>query len=207
MPAVVIIVFLCPISYMIYGRISESVTYYRLLWLIPEAQTICYALSKLCASFSGKKKTVMTICVSLLICACGSLMYRNMYMHPAENMYHVPDYVVDICDALHVEGREVQVLVPDEMQQFVRQYDPSICIPYGRQYMLGVYMDEDELRDAMNEEPRDAEKIGMLATYRFVHYIVVPESRRFEENPHDFEEYMTVDGYVIYKNIYLGTDI
>ena len=39
-PVVVIIFFLCPVSYRIYAKIAEGVTYYRLLWLIPVGDRI-----------------------------------------------------------------------------------------------------------------------------------------------------------------------
>ncbi len=205
-PLVIVLVFLCPVSYKIYGLFSEGVTYYRLLWLIPEVPVIAYAMSMLVTGFEGKKKVFCSAFCILLAVFSGKLMYSDMYMIKAQNISHMPQYVVDICDALHVEGREVQVLVPDEMQQFVRQYDPCICIPYGREYMMGLTLESDEIRDAMSENPRDAEKIDLYCVWRAVHYIVVPESMKFEETLNHYDEYMTIDGYVIYKNNQLGTD-
>lgn len=207
MPAMMIPVFLCPLFFKIYGLFSEGVTYYRILWLIPEIPVIAYSMSHLVMSFKGKARVFCVFLCTLLVIFCGKLMYLDTYMIPADNIYHMPKYVVDICDALHVDGREVQVLVPDEMQQFVRQYDPCICIPYGREYMMGLTLESDEIRDAMSENPRDPEKIGRLCVYRYVHYIVVPESMRFEGSLVYYDEYMTIDGYVIYKNMYLDTDV
>ena len=48
-PFVIVLVFLCPVSYKIYGLFSEGVTYYRLLWLLPMGVCIAYAGCKLFA--------------------------------------------------------------------------------------------------------------------------------------------------------------
>ncbi len=207
MPTLLVIIFLCPITYSLYGKVSERVTYYRLLWLIPETIVIAYAMCIMCGRLSGKKKALSVILCALIIAAFGKLIYTDRYVLPAENIYHMPQYVVDICDALHVDGREVQVVVPEEMQQFVRQYDPCICIPYGRQYMMGMVLEADELRDAMNAEDWDGKRVETLAFERYCHYIVLPKGRKFEHELAVYEEYMTIDGYVIYRNLYLDSGV
>ena len=136
----------------------------------------------------------------------GRLIYTDIYMVDAVNIYHMPATVVDICDALHVEGREVKALVPDEMQQFVRQYDPCIHIPYGREYMMNMFLEEDELKNEMEGERRPYE-VGILATQRGCHYIVVPWYQKFDTLPEYYEEYTIIDGYIIYKNVLLSTEV
>ncbi len=206
-PVFILAFFLCPVSYRIYGRISESVTYYRLLWLIPVTPVIAYAAVCVCSGLKGFKQNLCIAGVAVLIATSGRLMYNDVYMVRAANMYHMPQYVVDICDEIHIEGREVMALVPTEFWQFIRQYDPCVKIPYGRQYLMNVYQEPDDLRDAMNAEVRDPHEIGLLATHRGVHYIVVPQNERFETAPYGYEYYKTIDGYVMYKNIYLSLEV
>lgn len=206
MPIVVIVVFLCPLTYMFYGKVSEAVTYYRLLWLIPVTPVIAYASVLFLSSIkSGKKKTIASIALTLFLAFSGKLMYTSVHMVDAENMYHMPQVVVDICDAIHVDGREVRAAMPEELMQFVRQYDPCICLAYGRQYLMGIYAEANDFRDAMIA--RDPEQIGTIGTMREVHYIIVRPGEEFEEIPVNYEEYMRIDGFIIYKNTVVSTSV
>ena len=206
-PVIVLAFFLCPVSYLVYGRISESVTYYRLLWLVPVTPVIAYTAVKLSTSLNGIRQDICIALIAVLIAVSGRLMYSDMYMIKASNIYHMPDAVVHICDAIHVEGREVRALMPYEFQQFVRQYDSCICIPYGREYMMNIFAEPDDLRDAMIREERDPYEVGVLAHQRGCHYIVIPAHERFTTPPENYEEFMNIDGYIIYKNIYLSTNL
>ena len=207
MPLVVIVVFLCPLTYFIYAKVEE-VTYYRLLWLIPVTPVIAYAaVSYLSSIKPGKKKTLTAIALALFIAFSGKLMYSSVHMVRAENLSHMPQAVIDICDALHVEGREVRAAVPEELMQFIRQYDPCICLDFGRQYLMDIYADENDFRDALIAKEKDPVLIGTLGTQREVHYIIVRQGEEFEEIPVNYEEYMRIDGFVIYKNTVVSTSV
>ncbi len=207
MPLVVIIVFLCPLTYLFYSKISEAVTYYRLIWLIPVTPVIAYASASIVSGLKGIRRNVFIAAIACFIALSGKLMYTDTYMVRAQNIYHMPQAVVDICDALHVEGREVRVVLPEELMQFARQYDPCICLAYGREYNMGMYVKADDLRDAMLSENRDPELIGNLGTSREVHYIVVRSSEKFSVLPVNYEEYLRIDGYIIYKSTVLSTSV
>lgn len=206
-PVVVIIFFLCPVSYRIYAKIAEGVTYYRLLWLIPVTPVIAYSAVKICTRFKGLKQNLCVLAFAALFAVSGRLMYSNMYMVKAQNIYHMPVQVIDLCDALHAEGREVMVLMPYEFQQFVRQYDPNICMPYGREYMMNMFVGEDLLRDAVMAEDKDPELVGRLATERGCHYIVISSLEDFPEEPWNYEEFMNIDGYKVYRIIEAGPNM
>ena len=206
MPLVVIVVFLCPLTYLFYGKVSEAVTYYRLIWLIPVTPVIAYAsVSYLTSLKSVRKKAIATIALTLFLAFAGKLMYTSVHMVKAENVHHMPQVVVDICDTIHVDGREVRAAMPEELMQFVRQYDPCICLAYGRQYLMDIYAEENDFRDAMIN--RDIELIGTLGTVREVHYIIVRPGEEFEEIPVNYEEYARIDGFIIYKNTVVSTSV
>jgi hypothetical protein len=206
-PVVILVFFLCPLSFVIYGKISEGITYYRLLWLIPVTPVIGYSAVKVCTRFTGFKQNLCVIALAVLLAFSGRLMYSNMYMVKAQNIYHMPVQVIDICDALHAEGREIMVLMPYEFQQFVRQYDPGICMPYGREHMMNMYVGEDLLRDAVMAEEKDPELVGRLATERGCHYIVISSFDDFPETPWNYEEFMNIDGYKVYRIIEAGPNM
>ena len=207
MPVVMIIVFLCPLTYMFYAKVSESVTYYRLIWLIPVTPVIAYASALIVTGLKGVRRNVVIAVIACFIALSGKLMYTDVYMVRAENIYHMPSAVVDICDALHVEGREVRAVLPEELIQFARQYDPCICLAYGREYNMGMFVKADDLRNAMLSENRDPELIGTLATQREVHYIVVRSSEEFSQLPINYVEYLRIDGFIIYKSTVWSTSV
>ena len=79
----------------------------------------------------------------------------------------MPQAVVDICDAIQVEGREVMAVFPKEMLSFVRQYTPLVCMPYGREMLVERWNADNPLYDAMEAEVLDMDVILPLAkTYR-----------------------------------------
>lgn len=207
MPVVVLIVFLCPITYKFYAKVSEEVTYYRLLWLIPVTPVIAYACTLIVSELKGAKRNILVCGIAVFLAFSGKLIYTDENMVRAQNIDHMPEAVIHICDTLHVEGREVRAVVPEEFAQFVRQYDPCICLAYGREYQMGMFIEANELRFAMLEENRDPDLIGTLASQSGVHYIIVRPGEEFDEAPTYYEEYLNIDGFTIYKNTFLSTDV
>ncbi len=206
-PLVILAAFICPLSLYLYGKASEDVTYYRLLWMIPQTPVIGYAAVKAVSGLEGIKQKAGIIGFALVFALCGSLFYRDVNLVRAENIYHMPQAVVDICDALHEEGREVRVAAPEEMQQFIRQYDPYICLAYGREYAMGIVNEPNELRDELMKPAPDPNVVFTTAVYSEIHYVIVPEFMAFEGEVPCYTEYMRIDGYVIYKNNYLQSEL
>ncbi len=144
-PLIILVGYFIPftkIAYVAVFKEDSANTYYRVLWLIPMGAVIAYAGCKLFM----EHKRIGLIVVSSLIIICGSLVYKNQYMNKAENAYHIPQIVIDICDEISPEEGEprVKAIFPGELIHFVRQYDTNILMPYGRdvvhhQYNIDVY--------------------------------------------------------------------
>lgn len=209
-PLGILILFFNPLfAWVVYSFVGEEI-YYRVLWTLPVVVTIAYAAVKLIREQSGKTRVIVFAAVLGMILLGGRLTYRNPYFSVAENVYHMPDTVVEICDAIHVEGREVMAAFPIEMLQYVRQYDSSVCMPYGREMTVDrwVIWHADELYTEMNREVYDVEKIAALAKERQCHYVIVGQDKelqgRFED--YDYELKGTVEGYQIYQDmtVYIG---
>ena len=107
----------------------------------------------------------------------GSLIYRNPYFQKAENVYHVPQSVVDICDAIEVPGREVMAVFPGELLQYVRQYSNLVCMPYGRNIVVSKWTVQNDLYDVMEQETIDAGELATLAREEQCAYIILPETK------------------------------
>lgn len=181
--------------------------YYRILWLLPVTVVIAYSAVLLCIRVKEAGKPVQALCLGLclgaLVMVSGSYIYKNPYFKKAENLYHVPQSVVDICDAIEVEGREVMAAFPVECLQYVRQYSPVVCMPYGREATVSRWGASPELYDAMEAEEIDAQTLAAEAKKQGCHYVILAEEKRINGNLEDYE-YKVFDrmhGYVIYRDV------
>lgn len=203
-PAGVLLLFFNPIFYGIMEGLTEEAIYFRFLWLLPMTVVLAYCAVKISNSLKGLRKGVFSVIVVLLIMLSGKLVYTNPLFDRAENFYHVPQEVVEICDAVRVEGREVIVAFPEEFLLYVRQYSPYVCMPYGRETLL-VY---NELLDLLDDEVVNVEKMAKQAKMYGCHYVVFTKEQAFQGNMKDYsyECFDEVGDYVIYRDtsVYIG---
>ncbi len=204
MPCIVLLLFFNPLFFrMFYGLVGDEI-YFRLCWLLPVIIVIAYAAVSICESLQGMKRTCFALIAALLVCFSGKLVYSSPLYSTAENQYHVPQTVVELCDAIRVEGREVMAVFPDEFLLYVRQYSPVVCMPYGRDALMGA---PSELHDAMIRGTINAQELASLAKQSFCHYVIVPMSKPMLGSmfDYDYEIFKYIDGYTIYrdKTVYL----
>lgn len=180
----------------------DSQVYYRLLWLIPMGMIVAYAAAKALSQIELKRKrAVAGVLFALFIMQSGSLIYQNPMVTKAENPYHLPEAVIAVADVMHVEGREVKAVIPSEMLQFIRQYDASIHLAYGREALVDGWSN-NPLYNAMEERPIHSFDVTDYAKQQGVEYIVlsagtpVVGSKPIEE--YEFSYLTTTENYDIY---------
>jgi len=208
-PLILLFLFFNPLfARIVYGVAGDEI-YYRILWLIPITPVIAFAAVSICGELSGKKKAAFVLAAACILTASGSYIYGNPYFHRAENPYHMPDSVVHICDAIVVPGREVRAVFPVEMLQYVRQYEPVICMPYGREMTVERWSYfENPLFDEMEKEKADLSALAPLVREGVCHYVILPQEKEIIGNPADYgwELFETIDGYVIYRDTGLSLE-
>lgn len=208
MPVLVLLFFFSPLTAKIVSVMADDEIYYRILWLLPVVPTLALTAVRLLAKTRGKRRLLLGGALGGMVLLSGTLVYTSPHFHRAETIYHVPGYVVDICDAIEVEGREVMAAFPPEFLQYVRQYSPVVCMPYGREQLVARWGFSDELYLEMTAEEIDTERVALLARQRLCHYVVVHRDRvlkgTFEEC--GYEVFAEIDNYVIYvdNSIYRG---
>ena len=208
MPVTVLAIFLFPLTAKIMYVFMGEEIYYRLLWLWPMVPTVAYATVQLWKAVKEQSRMLVVLAIVLIIMLSGKLMYTSPYYSVAENVYHVPQSVVDICDAIRVDGREVMALFPKELVQYVRQYDATVCMPFGRGSLIDNWGVRDEMYYAMEAETINVEKVATLSKERLCHYVIVhcEDSLDGEFEQFDYELIGTYDGYLVYKDttMYFG---
>lgn len=197
--AVLFLIPLCRKAFVAAGLDGE--TYYRILWTIPMGVIFCYGACRLSAKYI---KTGFVISCALIIC-CGSLVYRSPYITKAENLYHIPDTVVEICELIGSGNPKVRVsaVMPTELIHFVRQYDASINMPYGREMLVERWEYYNAVYEAM-EKPEVVNMEELLAATRAENcrYIVMGEEKRTDMDPEESGLVLVaeIDGYRIYQD-------
>lgn len=180
----------------------DSGVYYRLLWLIPMGMIVSYAVTKAIGQIEIRRKRIVTgILFALLLMQGGSLIYANPMVTKAENPYHLPKSVISVADAMHVDGRDVKAVVPAEMLQFIRQYDASIHLAYGRDALVEGWS-SNPLYEAMEANPVRSYAITDYGKQQGVEYIVLrtgtPIVGTKPINQYEFSYLTTVENYDIY---------
>lgn len=207
-PIVLLLLFFNPMFAEVVYRFADEEIYYRVLWLIPVTVVIAYAMIRVYGKLKGKTRIGFLAVGSVLIMLSGSFIYSNPYFRRAENMYHMPQNVVDICDAIVVEGREVMAVFPMEMLQYVRQYSPVVCMPYGREIIVERWGHRNELYDAMEAEVVDVARVAALARNNICHYVILSQEKELlgDFTKYDYVLFDSIGGYDIYLDTtqYIG---
>lgn len=198
-PVVILVLFFNPLFIHFFYRLVGDEIYFRICWLLPISVVIAYATVMASLELMGKKRPIFAILAVGLIVTSGTLVYENPLFSKAENVYHVPQTVVDICDRIVLPGREVMAVFPSEFLVYVRQYSPVVCMPFGRGTLLGDY---DELEVLMNQDTIDVSRMAELAKQKQCHYVIFSEQKQMDEDitQYDYVEFDHVNGYVIYKD-------
>lgn len=207
-PLVVLILYFNPLfARLLYWVVGDEI-YYRILWLLPVTVVIAYGAVSLYGHMKGRKKYWFALLSAMLMMISGSCIYASPAFCKAENLYHMPQEVVDICDAIQVEGREVMAVFPREMLSYVRQYTPLVCMPYGREMLVERWKASNPLYDAMEAKVLDMDVILPLAKSYSSHFVIVPEDKEIIGNVEDYDFILVdqIDGYDIYQDIsvYIG---
>lgn len=206
-PVILLLLFFNPLFSKLMTKYMGDEIYYRILWLLPVTVTIAYTCVRIYGSLAGKRRKVFAVSVIFLTIVSGNWIYGNSFFSKAENLYHVPDSVVHICDAIEIPGREVTAVFPLDMVQYVRQYSPVVCMPYGREIIVEKWNDwavQNPLCDAMEAERINAPELGSLAREQDCIYIVLPEDKEIRGDMRNsgYELFLETDGYRVYKDIY-----
>ena len=202
LPILLLLIFFNPLFSGLVYRLAGEETYYRILWLLPISVVIAFAAIQVLNQLEGVKKAAFGVTTALLIMVSGSFIYSNTHFYKAENLYHVPQCVVDICDVIEVEGREVKAIFPAELLQYVRQYSPIVCMPYGREILVSKWGQWDELYNVMEAEEINVEALVNGCRAQECVSIVLPEEKKVNGSfeSYEYEFFAQVDKYVIYKD-------
>lgn len=201
-PILILMLFFFPLSRKLFVAAGlDGETYYRIIWTIPMGIITIYGICQLFA----KHRRIGLIVSAALIVLGGSYVYQSTYISKAENLYHIPDTVIEICDRITPENKELRVtaVMPPELIHFVRQYDANINMPYGREMLVERWGYYNEVYEVM-EKPEVVEMKELLKATRnnYCQYIVMAQERETDSDPAECGLVLVdeIDGYRIYED-------
>lgn len=187
-PIAVLLVYFCPIWILYSIKRNDSDILYRIMWLMPVGIVIATAFTEFVFSLPKKYRGVGTIIAVLVIILSGQYIYANKQFTKAENIHHMPDEVIEICNVIETPGREVRACVPDELLQYVRQYSSFVHLTYGRDILLsGESALYSDLHDLLNEECPQTEAIVMELRDSYTPYLVISSDKILDPPITDFD--------------------
>ena len=201
-PLIIVVLFLFPLSRKFFVAAGlDGETYYRILWTIPMGIITVFGA---CRIFSKYRKIGLFV-TSALIIFCGKYVYDSDYISKAENLYHIPDTVVEICDLIAPENPDARVsaVMPTDLIHFVRQYDARINMPYGREMLVERWKYYNAVYEVMEEVAVvDMEKLLEVTRNEYCQYIVMEESKETNVDPEKSGLVLldVIDGYRIYED-------
>lgn len=201
-PLFIVILFLFPVSRKAFVAAGlDGETYYRILWMIPMGVITAYGACRLFA----EHKRIGLVVTSALVILCGSLVYKSDYISKAENLYHIPDTVIKICDRISSKNLNLRVsaVMPPELIHFVRQYDASINMPYGREMLVERWGYYNAVYEAMEKQKVvNMEELLEATRNEYCQYIVMAEGKQTDVEPESSGLLLVdeIDGYRIYED-------
>lgn len=199
-PLVTLLLFFNPLFSRLLGALMGEEVYFRTCWILPVIMEIAYCVAEIAGRLKGRRGAAFVAAAFFTVMVSGKLVYVNPLYSLAENSYHVPDSVVHICDAIRVPGREVMAAFPKELLLYVRQYSAYVCMPYGREVVMGV---PDEFYEIMEEtDSVELERLVPLSRAAGCHFVILSEDREIDGAAADYgwTTFAELDGYIIYRD-------
>ena len=199
-PLVTLLLFFNPLFSRLLGALMGEEVYFRTCWILPVIMEIAYCVAEIAGRLKGRRGAAFVAAAFFTVMVSGKLVYVNPLYSLAENSYHVPDSVVHICDAIRVPGREVMAAFPKELLLYVRQYSAYVCMPYGREVVMGG---PDEFYEIMEEtDSVELERLGPLSRAAACHFVILSEDREIDGAAADYGWiiFAELDGYIIYRD-------
>lgn len=202
LPIGILVMFFCPIVVFLLERLAEEDVYWRMLWSVPMLIVIAYAAILLIRKSEGIKRYISIVIVVFLIVISGDYLYDNPGFIVAENPEHIPENVIEICDEIVVEGREIMACFPSEMLMYVTQYTSFVQMPYGREMFLrpdGAVM-WNALYEIMESDDIEEKELARELRAQNCHFVVVREKQVSADDMKDenWIKFYETRGYEVY---------
>lgn len=203
--------FFCPLTAkIIMDYCVGELVYWRMLWILPVIIVIAYAFSLGLKQIESKwKRSLCMVCMALAVVVTGKAVYTPEYLTKAENIYRIPQDAVEVCDIINEDAKrnhieEKKAVVIRDLLPYIRQYDGSIKMPYGRGAMLnqkGLKRNSKKIYNLMFAPQMDFERLKRLSKQGGYNYLVYYREEAADEALRNlgYEKIGEQGIYVVYR--------
>lgn len=202
LPAVFLLLYWCPVSGILFMKVLGENVYWRILWLILLAVTIPYAMCLALKGLSGlKRQGAFLLCLGILVLG-GKRVLSAEWFEPSTNVYKLPQNVIEVCELL---PGNVHVMVSNRLMPYIRQYDPTITLEFGRNSL--AYNGKEDSEEEGEKLYLEAQKeeinlsvLGPLAKKEGCTFLVFSNNRTYlgDWADYGYREYGRTEEFIIY---------
>lgn len=205
------LIFFCPLTAkVIMDYCIGTEVYWRMFWILPLPIVIAYAFSlRLRTAENRWRRCLCAAGMLLVIAVTGTAVYQPEVFVEAENPYKLPQEVIDVCDMINEDARENSIeekkaVVVNELLPYIRQYDGSIKMPYGRDATRGLRgkgKATKRLYALMNDPEADFKSLAKYAKKKKCNYLVYYKNGFADETlrSRGYERIGETSSYFVYR--------
>ena len=175
---------------------------YRMVWMLLVAPVTALFLSQLVGCIDKKNEKALAVILLIpVIFFCGQFKLNASEFKRAENLYKLPQALLDAADLMLMQNEEPKVIVPYETAHVFRQYSSDIKLLYGEDATYGrVAPTTPELEKVCREmtmEVPDLYFINEVSKKNGVDYIIFDAAyHRFGGESVNVRAYKTDPDYI-----------
>lgn len=202
LPLAFLFIYWCPLTGILFMRLLGENVYWRILWLILFAVVIPYGGCLLLKKLQGKRRKIAFFILMAGIVLCGKKVLSEEWFERSPNEYKIPQNVIAVCDLL---PGNIHAMVSNRLMPYIRMYDPTITLEYGRNAL--IFNGQEEVFGPMANLYVEAQKseidlavLGPLAKSEGCTFLVFSNSRTFigDWADYGYEEYASTDEFIIF---------
>lgn len=202
--AVALFIFFCPVTAKIIQKCIGELVYWRVLWILPSAPVLAYGMTEFLKDRKGLLQFVCVLLCGGMIILCGKEFYREGYYKKVHNYQQVPDEVAGICELVKADAGEEEICLAADnyISPYVRVYDPSITMVFGREGRGNGKKRSVHLYQEINSPAIDYGNLGRYGNKINCGYLVASvasEEQKSQLKKWGYTEIGTVGNYGVYK--------
>ncbi len=135
--ALALLLFFFPLTARLLMKMVGDDIYWRILWIVPVFPILAFAGTELARRAKKLPRFLLVLLLLGVTVLTGKDMYQAGNYTRLHNLQQVPEEVPHICNLLHTWAQEnglpyVYAAADDHLATWLRIYDPTILMPYGR---------------------------------------------------------------------------
>ena len=201
LPLLFLFIYWCPLTGMLFMKLLGENVYWRILWLILIAVLIPYGFFLLIGHLKGWLRQGAFLIGMAVIVLCGTPLFKSEEFQASTNDYKIPQNVVAVCDLL---PGNVHALVSNRLMPYIRLYDPSITLEFGRNALAYNGIENPTgnqiLYAEAQKEEIDVPALAPLAKEEGCTFLVFSNSRTYSDDweAYGYKEYGHTDEFTIF---------